>query len=106
MVSGYGNRIKLRRQALGMTQGQLAERVGVTASAVLAWEKERYFPSRYQGAVEAVLRISLDGDRPEPIVPRDDFEREAVTLNLEPGEVTKLIMMHRQELEALRGRSG
>jgi transcriptional regulator with XRE-family HTH domain len=64
MAANFGTRIKLRRQALGMNQEQFAERIGVHVSTVGTWEKGQHFPERYQGAIEAVLGISLteDGD--------------------------------------------
>lgn len=62
-----GQRIKRRRQELGLTQKDLAERVGVDPSSVVNWEKGRHFPARYQGAVEAALGISLtEDDEPDP----------------------------------------
>jgi len=77
MVSGIGDRIRLRRQALGLTQKELAELVGASESAVLAWEKGRYFPARRQGRVEAVLGISLAGEENgTPLPPIDPRERE------------------------------
>jgi transcriptional regulator with XRE-family HTH domain len=33
-----GSRIRARREAIGLSQGELAERIGVTASAVSQWE--------------------------------------------------------------------
>ncbi len=64
MASAVGDRIRLRRQELGLRQEDLAARVGVSPSAVLGWEKGRYFPSRHQGALEAVLGISLSDGAP------------------------------------------
>ena len=36
-----GDRIRLARQAIGLTQSQLAQAVGVSRSAVAQWETER-----------------------------------------------------------------
>jgi len=60
-----GDRIRKRRQQLRLTQEEMARRVGVHPSTVLNWEKGKHFPSRYQGAVEEVLGVSLDAE-PEP----------------------------------------
>ena len=76
VTSPVGERIRLRRQALGMTQEGFAKRVGVSPSAVLGWEKGRYFPKRHQGAVEAVLGISLAANGTQPGPPTDPRERE------------------------------
>ena len=64
LVPDFGRRIRLRRQALGMTQEDLAERVGVDPSSVISWEKQRHKPARWQGKIEAVLGISLSPDAP------------------------------------------
>ena len=49
---------KLRKEA-GLTQGQLAELVGVTASAVKAWENGRRVPSqRCLGALHQALGMT------------------------------------------------
>lgn len=69
-----GTRIKKRRQQLHLTQVQLAERLGVNPSTVLNWEKGKHFPVRYQGAVEQVLGITLDGDGEELYT--DPLERQ------------------------------
>ncbi|MBU0927400.1 MAG: helix-turn-helix transcriptional regulator [Spirochaetes bacterium] len=39
------NRVKERRLALGMTQGQLAERVEVSRQTIISIESGRYDPS-------------------------------------------------------------
>lgn len=63
---------KLRKEA-GLTQGQLAERIGVTASAIKAWENGRRTPSSkcmtalYQALdlnPEDIARIALAGGWP------------------------------------------
>lgn len=75
MAPAVGERIRLRRQQLGLRQKELAARVGVSPSAVLDWEKNRYFPSRHQGALEDVLGISLTANG-TPAPPADPIERE------------------------------
>lgn len=51
---------KLRKEA-GLTQGQLAERVGVTASAIKAWENGRRMPStRCLMALYQALNMTAD----------------------------------------------
>ncbi len=39
------NRVREKRLALGMTQGDLAERVGVSRQSINSIERERYIPS-------------------------------------------------------------
>ena len=67
------NRIReLRQQRGGMTQQQLAERVGVTRQTVIAIEADRYAPSlatafaiavALQVPLEQVFQYLPDGDR-------------------------------------------
>jgi transcriptional regulator with XRE-family HTH domain len=63
-----GTRIRLRRQALKLTQQQLADKLGVDRATVSAWERGKHYPDRNEGAVEAVLGISLAADAPDPQV--------------------------------------
>lgn len=59
-----GARIRTRRQALGWTQVELADRVGVSESTVIRWEKGKMPPTRHRGRIEAVLGISLSDESP------------------------------------------
>jgi transcriptional regulator with XRE-family HTH domain len=56
-----GPRIRKRRQELGLTLQQLADRLGVAESTVVHWETGKHYPKRKLGALEAVLGIDLDG---------------------------------------------
>lgn len=69
-----GKRIRLRRQALKLTQQQLADAVGVDRATVSAWERGRHMPERNEGAIEKALGISL-ADEEEPEVYTDPVER-------------------------------
>lgn len=77
-----GDRIKRRRQELGMTQAELAARIGkgVHVSTVTNWEQGRHLPLRHQGALEAVLGISLDGPPDAEPVYTDPAEVELWSL--------------------------
>lgn len=63
-----GRRIRLRRQALGMSQQELAERLGADRATVSAWERGRHWPVRFEGALVEILGISLS-DEEEPVTP-------------------------------------
>lgn len=54
-----GTRIRKRRQELGLTQQQLADRLEVAESSVVSWETGRHYPKRKLGALEAVLGVNL-----------------------------------------------
>ena len=45
MGERLNNRVREMRVALGMTQGDLAERVGVSRQSINSIERERYIPS-------------------------------------------------------------
>jgi transcriptional regulator with XRE-family HTH domain len=62
-----GHRIERRRQVLGMTQEELARRVGVNRASIGNWESGRHFPKRYIGKLEEILGITLaGGPLPQP----------------------------------------
>ena len=58
-----GLRIRKRRQELGLTQQQLADRLKVAESSVNAWETGKHEPKRKLGAIEAVLGVDLTSER-------------------------------------------
>jgi transcriptional regulator with XRE-family HTH domain len=69
-----GTRIRLRRQALHLTQQQLAEKLGVARDTVSAWERGAQSPARNEGRLVEVLGISLATDSEQRVL-RDDYER-------------------------------
>lgn len=54
-----GLTIQRARQRAGMTQQEMAGKLGVDRSAVANWERGRYFPGRYAGAIEQLLSIEI-----------------------------------------------
>ncbi len=60
-----GRAIARARHIKGLTQAELALRLGVNRSAVANWERGVHFPQRHLGAVEEVLGISLAAYEPE-----------------------------------------
>lgn len=94
-----GTRIRKRRQALRMTQPELAARVGVNRSAVSAWERDVQYPLRHLGALEEVLGVTLTEPRPGPDL-RDPVERRLWDKLTELPEITdeqrKSIIKHRR----------
>ena len=62
MSSSFGEIVKRRRSALGMTQARLGDLVGRSISTVRAWERDRTHPSDDEtlAAVVAVLGITDD----------------------------------------------
>jgi ribosome-binding protein aMBF1 (putative translation factor) len=62
--TSVGVAIRKARQRKRMTQVALAEKLGVSESTVVNWEKDAHYPQRYAGAIEALLGIDLP--EPEP----------------------------------------
>jgi transcriptional regulator with XRE-family HTH domain len=56
-----GERLKRLRQAAGLTQAQLADRVGLSLGAVRNWEQDRRVPL-FDAAIRAAqaMGVSLD----------------------------------------------
>jgi transcriptional regulator with XRE-family HTH domain len=67
---GVGRRVKRKREALGLSQGELAERLGVSASVVWRWESGHRKPqgtylakaTAWLGEVRSPLPVTI-GDR-------------------------------------------
>lgn len=62
-----GTKIRRAMERKRMNQGQLAERLGVSRSAVNAWINDRAWPQGSIGALEDILGISLDAGEPRPL---------------------------------------
>ena len=53
--------IQAMRKAVGLSEGELAGKMGVTKSTVLEWEKETYLPkTRELPALADALECSID----------------------------------------------
>lgn len=57
---GMGGRIRQRREEMGLTQDQLAEKVGVGRDAVIRWEKGRRGPHRHLSGLAAALDTTVE----------------------------------------------
>jgi DNA-binding transcriptional regulator YiaG len=69
-----GKTLKNRRRALGFTQAQLAEALGVMANTVARWERgERRIPSIMPLALETVeSRVARGGVKKKSVKDRDE----------------------------------
>jgi transcriptional regulator with XRE-family HTH domain len=72
-VEGFGLQIRRARQRAGLTQHQFAAKIGVDRSAVSNWEREIYFPERYEHRINDELGIALV--RPRGPALADDTQR-------------------------------
>lgn len=69
-----GTMIRRARERKRMSQEDLARLLGVSRSAVNAWERDRAYPRNSIGALEEILGISLDGGQGER-EPQTEWER-------------------------------
>ena len=80
-----GTVIAKRRHVLGLSQQELAQRIGVSRDAVSAWERDKHFPHRHLGKLEQVLGISLAANGTGPALPTDPVERQLYDLAVVDG---------------------
>lgn len=109
-----GEQIRARREQLGVSVNELANRVGVSAQAVRYWESSRSFPGKSKAPdVESALSFSLDwteGKRVNPaqpqmasLVDRGDVEM-LLTLSRLPAPFKQLMGdLARMHLSAITG---
>lgn len=103
-----GTRIKRARERMRvsghyMSQQELADALGVSRSAVNAWENNRAHPRSSIGALEAILGVTLTGS-PDVLVFRgpeeEDFWRNLQTAGVGEDERRKLLEQFRRNREA------
>jgi transcriptional regulator with XRE-family HTH domain len=58
MVDNLGVRIKMLRDTMRLTQGQLAEKVGVTLSTISSYEPTDSRPSRARPSLEVLIKLA------------------------------------------------
>ena len=67
-----GRTIKRARERKRMSQAEAATALGVSRSALNAWENDRAYPRSSIGAIEELYGISLDeGPEPGPAISQD-----------------------------------
>lgn len=70
-----GTMIRRARERKRMSQKELAAELGVSRSAVNAWENDRAWPQNSIGALEEVLGVSLTGAAGPEAEPETEWER-------------------------------
>ncbi len=99
----FGDRLAHAREAAGMTQAELARRLGVGARSVAAWEDDRAEPraNRVQ-MIAGLLNVSLmwllsgrgdglDGPAPETTAGPDEIASALVDLGLLRAELGRMV---------------
>lgn len=75
-----GQRIKNRREALKLSQEELAQRLNVTRSAISNWEIDRNYPD-----VQTLVHLSLELD-----ISLDELMRESVAIDMKKSAIKKI----------------
>lgn len=89
-----GTMLRRARERKRMSQKQLAEALGVSRSAVNAWENDRAWPQNSIGALEQILGVSLTGEpEVEELVPRNEWERATLADPDLPDEIKRAFVL-------------
>ena len=94
------DRLRVLRKRLGLTQGRLAELLGVHAMTVSKWERGLLEPTPYQAAILQ----ALDVEAPMPRPPASGVRELSAYLNHALVDVTEIQGMKLSASNQLRGR--
>jgi len=87
--TSLGKFISLRRKFLRMTQEELAEKIGVSKSAIAKWETERGIPDRDNlGRLAEVMNVSIDDLH--RIIRNTAIENIDLNINITPDVIATL----------------
>jgi transcriptional regulator with XRE-family HTH domain len=70
-----GAQIRRARQLLNMRQQDLADKLGVSRSAVDGWENNRSYPQRNLARLEQLLGVRFDGTPMPRVIPQNEWQR-------------------------------
>lgn len=111
MSEQFAARLRQARKAAGLTQQEVAERIGVTRRAVWVWENEQVMPRTALPALAALYRVSetflLYGIEPASAELRElrqafeDLARLVADNNRQLAEAFETIQQHAEALTAL-----
>lgn len=90
-----GTMLRRARERKRLSQKELAEKLGVSRSAVNAWENDRAWPQNSIGALEDVLGISLDGTpaAPAELTPENEWEAAVLSDADLPPDVRRALVL-------------
>ncbi len=87
--TSLGKFISIRRKFLRMTQEELAEKIGVSKSAIAKWETERGIPDRDNlGRLAEVMNVSIDDLH--RIIRNTAIENIDLNINITPDVIATL----------------
>lgn len=96
-----GTTIRRARERKRMSQEDLAGKLGVSRSAVNAWENDRAYPRNSIGALEEILGINLIEDEPaDTLTPEDEWERRVLNDPTLPANEQRDIVLRARRLKA------
>lgn len=101
-----GKTIKRARERRRMSQAEAAAALGVSRSALNAWENDRAYPRSSIGAIEELYGVRLDGEPGQPEEPEMPTPAELERLRQHIREVLgdEAVPFLRMMDEALAGR--
>ena len=88
-MTSLGKFISLRRKYLRLTQEELAEKIGVSKSAIAKWETERGIPDRDNlGRLAEVINVSVD--ELHRLIRNASNEEVDINVNITPDVIAAL----------------
>ncbi|WP_316013079.1 helix-turn-helix transcriptional regulator [Roseobacter sp. HKCCA0434] len=84
-IATFGDRLAAAREALGMTQNELARRLGVKPATIVNWEDDRAEPranrlSMLAGILGVTLKWLISGQGEGPGVETEPLDADALAL--------------------------
>lgn len=101
----FGDRVAAARESSGMTQGQLARRMGVKKSTLIGWEQDLSEPranklSMLSGLLNVSMAWLLTGEGDDLSAPTED------TLSSDMAAIARELRSLREDLRAQAERAG
>jgi len=89
MRDSLGHFISERRKFMRLTQEELAEKIGVSKSAIAKWEKDGGLPSRDNlRKLSEIMNVSVDDLH--RVIDREDVRSADLSLNITPDVIATL----------------
>ncbi len=101
----FGDRVAAAREATGMSQGQLARRIGVKKTTLQGWEQDLSEPranklSMLSGLLNVSMAWLLTGEGDDLVAPNED------TLSADVAVIARELRALREDLRAQAERAG